>query len=159
MSRYTKSILAVLAAVLTALTAAVTDNRIDAAEAINVAIAGVTAVGVFVVPNLPGVTGRYAKTGVAVTGAALAGLASALSDGVLTQAEVYQVALAGLAAVGVFAAPNAEGRNWGRPVSRGDAGHIGAAVAVTALAVTLAAVLVGALNWVIARGGFHVGLG
>jgi flavoprotein len=50
--------------------------------------------------------GRYAKFIVAAAIAALTVLASAITDGHITNGEWVQIALAGLGAVGVFVVPN-----------------------------------------------------
>jgi len=104
-SLYSKAILSIVAAAFTALIAANTDNDVSAAELVNVCIAIVTAVGVFLVPNLEASIGRYAKAIVALIGAALVSLSSAITDGV-TVSEGLQIALAALAAIGVVVVPN-----------------------------------------------------
>ncbi len=53
MTRYTKTAVAVLIAALTVLASAITDERITNAEWINVALAALGAVGVYVLPNKP----------------------------------------------------------------------------------------------------------
>src|SRR6478609_5766496 len=92
---YWKSVVAVIVAILSAALAALTgDNTISSTEWVNVAIAGVTAAAVFAAPNVPGA--RYTKAILAVLGAALAVLASVIIGG-LTQTELLQIVVAGLA--------------------------------------------------------------
>lgn len=112
---YAKALLAILAAGLVVLAAAITDDDVSSPELVNVGIAIVTAIGVYLIPNLPegrGVRG-YAKGAVAFLGAALAALASFLSDGV-TNAEWVLIALAALGAIGVTIVPNTTANAPGR---------------------------------------------
>jgi hypothetical protein len=51
--RYAKFIVAALTAGLTALTAAITDDKVTNAEWIMVALAAVGAIGVYLIPNTP----------------------------------------------------------------------------------------------------------
>lgn len=51
--KYAKTVVAALVAVLTALYAAVTDNTVTAQEWVTIALAALTAVGVYLVPNKP----------------------------------------------------------------------------------------------------------
>lgn len=106
-ARYAKSLLAIGAAALAVLASALTDDVVTGGELVNVGIAVVTAIGVFLLPNLDAGHARFTKAGVAVAGAGLVALASYLSDGV-TSAEWLLVILAGLGAVGVGIIPNAE---------------------------------------------------
>jgi hypothetical protein len=105
MSTYAKAILSIIAAGIGILVAAVSDEVVTTAELVNVGIAVVAAVGVYAVPNVPAGPARYLKTGVALLGAVLAAIASFLTDGI-TSSEWLQIALAGLAAVGVYVVPN-----------------------------------------------------
>lgn len=100
---YAKALAALLATILSGVVAAMTDGHVTTSEWINVAIAGVGVAAVWAGPNVPGA--RYTKAILAVLTAALTFLASAISDGVTT-AEWLQVALAALAALGVWATPN-----------------------------------------------------
>lgn len=101
---YWKAAVAVLITVLSAVQAALFgDNVISNPEWVNVAIAAVTAAAVFAAPNVPGA--RYTKTILAVLGAALTVLASAIIGGV-TPTEWIQIVLAAAGAVGVFAVKN-----------------------------------------------------
>ena len=101
---YWKSVVAVIVAVLSAALAALTgDNNISSTEWVNVAIAGVTAAAVFAAPNVPGA--RYTKSVLAVLGAVLAVLASAIVGGI-TQTELLQIVLAAAGALGVYAKSN-----------------------------------------------------
>lgn len=104
MGKYTKSILAVIATVASALIAALTgDNTISNPEWVNVAILGVGAASVFAAPNVP--FANYTKSILAVFTAVLTVLASAIIGGV-TQTELLQMVVAGLGAVGVYAFKN-----------------------------------------------------
>jgi len=102
---YTKSLLAIVAAALGILVTGLADDVLTAAELTNVAIAIVTALGVYLVPNLPSGPAAYLKFAVALLGAALVALSSFLDGGVSTS-EWLQVALAGLTAIGVYVVPN-----------------------------------------------------
>ena len=110
-SRYTKAVVAIVAAVLVVLGAAITDDVVTTLEAVNVAIAFVTAVGVYLVPNLPSGPGAYLKAVVAFLGAGGAALVTVLGSGGL--ADVHPSAwvtvfLAALGGVGVYVLPNAD---------------------------------------------------
>lgn len=100
--KYTKSIVMVVVTVLVALSAAMTDG-ISSAEWVNVAIAGVTAAGVFAAPNVPGA--RYTKSILAVLGAVLTFLTSAIIGGIDFN-EVVQIVVIGAGALGVYQFPN-----------------------------------------------------
>ena len=102
---YTKAIVAIAAAALVVLGAALTDNEVTTVELVNIAIAIVTAIGVYLVPNLDDGPRRYAKAIVAFLGAALAALLTVLTDGV-TASEWITVVLAALGAIGVTILPN-----------------------------------------------------
>jgi 2-keto-3-deoxy-6-phosphogluconate aldolase len=104
MNKYAKFVAIVLATVLSALSAALLgDSVISPNEWVNVAILGVGALGVFAAPNVPGAA--YTKSILAVLTAGLTVLASVIIGGVGT-AEIIQIVLAGLGAVGVYAVPN-----------------------------------------------------
>lgn len=106
MSKYLKMAGAVLATVLAALVPILgAGNGITADQWINVAIIGVGACAVFAAPNVPGAA--YTKTILAVLTAALTVLVSVISDG-LTSAEIIQVALAVLGALGVVGLKNTD---------------------------------------------------
>lgn len=102
--RYAKFVAAIVATVVSALIAAMTDDHVSVVEWVNVAIAGVGACAVFAAPNVPG--SRYTKAILAVLTAVLTLLVSLITGG-LTPAEVLQLIIAGLGAVGVYAIPNA----------------------------------------------------
>lgn len=105
MMKYTKSIVAVLAAILVALVAATTDNTVTTTEWINVAIAATTAAAVFTAPNVPGA--RYTKVVLAALGAVLVGLTSVITDGITTN-EVLQLLVAAIGATGVYQFKNVD---------------------------------------------------
>lgn len=104
MGKYAKFVAIVIATVLSAISAALLgDSIISPSEWVNVAILGVGAAGVFAAPNVPGAA--YTKSILAALAAALTVLASVIVGGVGT-AELIQIVLAGLGAVGVYAVPN-----------------------------------------------------
>lgn len=104
MGTYTKSILAVVATIISAVIAALTgDNTISNPEWVNIAILGFGAASVFAAPNVPGAA--YTKSILAVFTASLTVLASAIIGGVTTT-ELLQIVTAGLGAVGVYAFKN-----------------------------------------------------
>lgn len=110
-SRYTKAVVAILAAVLVVFGAAITDDVVTTLEVVNVAIALITAVGVYLVPNLPAGPGAYLKALVAFLGAGLAALVTVLGSGGLGDVHPsawITVVLAALGGVGVYVLPNAD---------------------------------------------------
>ncbi len=111
MNRYAKAILAVVATVLVALVPYFShSNHLTDAEWINVVILGLGAIVVYVAPNLPGAGAAYTKSIVAALIAGATLLVSAVGAGSfsnVTGSEWVQIALAALAAVGVYAVPNA----------------------------------------------------
>lgn len=107
MSVYAKSILAVLAAGLSAAIVALTgDNAFDDVEKINIAIAVITAAAVFTGPNVPGA--NTTKFILAVLGAVLTLGVNLIADGI-TVSEWLQLVMAALGAAGVYAKSNAQG--------------------------------------------------
>ena len=98
-----KAIAAAVAAVLSWVAANYIDGPWTGNLSVNLAIQVLTAVGVYVVPN----TGNqpWAKCLVAIGGAMLVVLSSALDGGVNTS-ELLQIILAGFAAAGVGTAAN-----------------------------------------------------
>jgi hypothetical protein len=109
---YAKAVVAVLVAVAVAIVAALADNSVNTVEWVNVAIAGVTAAAVFAAPNVP--HAKLTKTVLAVLGAVLAFVATAVVDG-MTTAELIQCLVIAAGALGVYAVPNA-GTTGGVPV-------------------------------------------
>lgn len=105
MTKYNKAFAAVVATILSGIAAASTDGVLTGTEKINIAIIAIGACGVFAAPNVPGA--RYTKSIIAVLTAVLTLLASQISDG-LSGAELVQLAIAGLGALGVYAVPNQE---------------------------------------------------
>lgn len=108
-SRYAKAIVAIVAALSLAFSAALTDGVVTTLEAASVGIALLTAVGVYLVPNLPAGIGRWAKGIVALLGTALQALAPLLSEGEVTASGWLLVAVAALGAVSVGIVPNVQG--------------------------------------------------
>lgn len=104
---YAKSVLAVVAAGISAAIVALTgDAVLDDVELINIAVAVVTAAAVFTGPNVPGA--RITKFVLAVLGAVLTLAVNLIADGV-TVSEWLQLAMAALGALGVYAVPNRQG--------------------------------------------------
>lgn len=102
--KYAKALVAVLAAALTFLVSAMSDGNITNVEWTQLAIAAVTAVGVYVAPNIPEFP--YTKTIVAALLAGLNLVVSALSDSTITTSEWLNIGLAVLAALGVYQVAN-----------------------------------------------------
>lgn len=90
----------VVAAVLSGLATALTDNRVDNAELLSLFILGVNALATYVVPRVEGLP--WLKPVVSALLVGLQALFSYLTDGVTGQ-EWVLVALAALGAVGVAA--------------------------------------------------------
>lgn len=104
MKTYLKTIVHVLAAVLTAVLPLIfVDHALTNSEWVNVAIVAVGAVGVYFGPNLPGAA--YTKGILAALTAALTVLQSAITGGV-NHAELIQIVVAALGALGVLGVPN-----------------------------------------------------
>lgn len=102
MNKYLKLLAQVVATIGAAVFAVWTDG-ITTQEWINVAIAAVTAFGVFQAPNVPGA--KYTKVILAAAGAVLVFLVTAISGGI-DAAELYQILVIILGAVGVGVLPN-----------------------------------------------------
>lgn len=101
---YSKSWGMVVATVLSAIVPLLTNGGLTVANWINVALVGVGAISVAIVPNLSAGVGQYAKAAVAVASAVLTLLVSLLPGG-LSTAEILQLVIAALGAVGVVALP------------------------------------------------------
>jgi len=117
---YAKSILLVVAAGIGILTAALTDGTVSSIEYVNIGIAVVGAVAVYIVPNLAAGIGQYIKFLIAALAAALAALVVILGPTLgfeaLSASDWLNVILAGLAAIGLYIVPNA--------VVKSDAQHL-----------------------------------
>lgn len=100
--KYGKALAAVLAAALMVLSSAVTDGHVDPGEWVSIAIAGTTAVSVWLVPTLPSAAG--AKTAVAAVLAVLQVAAATIVDG-LSTADWVNLVIAALGVLGVLGAP------------------------------------------------------
>lgn len=85
------------------LASALTDGHVDPAEGVQIAIQTVSAVAVWLTPNLPGSTGI--KTALAAL-LAMLNLAASLIIGGLTGAEVVNIVLAGVGVLAVAVAPS-----------------------------------------------------
>lgn len=102
LKKYSKSLLAVLATVLSAVVA-FGDGGITSVEWVQVAVAAVGAAAVFASPNVPGA--RYTKSILAALAAVLAFLTSAIVGGI-DSTELLQIGVIALGALGVYAVPN-----------------------------------------------------
>ncbi|MDF2578482.1 MAG: hypothetical protein K0S49_61 [Microbacterium sp.] len=102
---YAKALLYIALAVVGVLVTALADELLSVDELVNVAIIGVGAITVYLVPNLPSGPGAILKTLVAFAVAGLVALQSFLTGGVSTT-EWLQVAVAAFAGVGVYVIPN-----------------------------------------------------
>ena len=107
MSMYRKALVAVLGAVVMALYSAFNgDNHVNPEEAINIGIAGFAALQVFITANLPtGTIWNYAKTITAVALGVLNLLVSEWTGGI-DNAEMINLIIAALTAVGVYGVAN-----------------------------------------------------
>lgn len=102
LTKYGKALAAVLAAALIALSSAVTDGHVDAGEGVSIGIAIVTAMSVWLVPNLP--QSPVIKTTVAVILAGLNAASMLIVDGWST-ADTINMVIAALGVLGVLSAP------------------------------------------------------
>lgn len=105
-SAYAKAVVAILAAVAGVLAAALTDDVVTQLELANIGVALLTAVGVYLVPNLDKSVGHWLKAIVAVLGTALQALVPFLAEGRITTSGWILVFVAALGAVGVGIVPN-----------------------------------------------------
>lgn len=102
-SGYGRAVVAILVTALTVLASALTDDRVDTEEWLQVAIQAATIAGVWLVPNLPH-SAAY-KTGLAALLAVL-NLATTLIVGGLDSADIINLVLAALGVIGVGVAPS-----------------------------------------------------
>lgn len=105
-SAYAKAIVAIGTAVLAVVVTALTDSTVTLTELLGILVAGVTAVGVYLVPNLPSGVGRYAKASVAIVGTALQAAVPLATGGDITLTGWLLIVLAALGAVSVGIVPN-----------------------------------------------------
>jgi hypothetical protein len=110
-THYAKSLLYIALAVVGVLVTALADDVLTVDELVNVAIIGVGAITVYLVPNLPEGPGRYAKVTVTFIVAGLVALQSFLTGGITTT-EWLQIAVAAFAGIGVYVIPNEPKRNF-----------------------------------------------
>jgi hypothetical protein len=113
-TKYAKALLYIALAAAAFLVTALSDNRVDLSELVNLGVIIVGAVGVYLVPNLEGSWRNYSKAGVAFVAAGLVALLSFLSGGV-TLAEWLQVGVAALAGIGVTIVPNTKPNTLATP--------------------------------------------
>lgn len=106
MGRYAKSLLAVVIAGVIFLQGTIADG-ISKSDWAGLGAALVTALGIYVVPNVrdAGIL-SYAKGGVAVAGAVFSGLVLALTNGNLSDVEIFSIIIAAAGAIGVVVVPN-----------------------------------------------------
>lgn len=113
MQRYGKSLVAVLtAAIVVAYQALSGDQHIEAQEWVSIIIAGVTAVGVYVVPLSP--YAKWTKSAVAVVLAVLQVLVTAILGGIGAD-EILLMLITAAGAIGVYAAPAVTETPAGQP--------------------------------------------
>jgi len=105
-SVYAKAIVAILTAAVAVLVTALSDDIVTLVEVLGIFVAVVTAVGVYLVPNLSSGAGRYAKLAVAVVGAGLQAAVPLATDGAITNSGWLLILLAVLGAVSVGIVPN-----------------------------------------------------
>jgi FtsH-binding integral membrane protein len=103
MQKFLAMLAVVVGAALAALVPALADNHIRTDEWLNVIVITAGAAAVFTAPNVPG--HAYVKTALAVITAVCTLAVSLIVDGVST-AEIIQLVLAALGAVGVKALTN-----------------------------------------------------
>ncbi|MFY1673433.1 hypothetical protein ACN27G_26285 [Plantactinospora sp. WMMB334] len=114
--KYGKALAAVAGAALTVAYGALSgDQRIESDEAVQIAIAAATAIGVYLVPLTPQY--RWAKTGVAVVLSVLQVLATVILGG-LDSNEWIALLLAALTVLGVGAAPAVSSNGTGNQAPR-----------------------------------------
>lgn len=113
MKTYAKFIAQVVAAGLTALVLALSDDRVDTSEWINVVIAVLGAVGVVVAGETLTGAWSYAKTWVSAATVGAIFLQSAITDGV-AGSEWVQLIIVVLGALGVAVAPGPKVETVGR---------------------------------------------
>jgi hypothetical protein len=102
-SKYGKAIAAVItAAVVVAYQALSGDQHIDATEWVSIAVAAVTAVGVWLVPLAP--AAKWSKTAVAAVLAVLQVLTTAILGGIGAD-ELLLMAITAAGALGIYVAP------------------------------------------------------
>lgn len=102
MQRYGKSLAAAFMLVVTAVQAALSDDRLTEAESLQIAVAICAAITIYLAPNLPKYP--WIKTAVAVVSGALE-VAVTLIDNGISASDWTAVILGGLTAVMVGAAP------------------------------------------------------
>jgi hypothetical protein len=105
--KYAKALVAIATAVLALLVTALTDDVVTLVELLGISVAGVTAVGVYLVPNLPDGAGRYAKAGVAIVGTGVQAAIPLATAGMITTSGWLLILIAVLGAVSVGIVPNA----------------------------------------------------
>lgn len=96
-----KALVTLFTAVAAGIVAALTDNQLSAAELINTAIIGISAIGVYFVPNLTGGSAKFAKAIVAGLAAVGTLAVNLIVDGV-TISEWLQMVIAFCGAAGVI---------------------------------------------------------
>lgn len=105
-SVYAKAIVAILTAAASVLVSALSDDVVTLVEVLGIFVAVVTAIGVYLVPNLSSGVGRYAKLAVAVVGTGLQAAVPLATEGAITNAGWLLTLLAVLGAVSVGIVPN-----------------------------------------------------
>lgn len=106
-TKYAKAIVAILFAVLTVFITALSDSVLDPVDLVNVGIAFLSAILVYVVPNIQDQTvGTYAKVIIAFLGTALQAILPFVITGDVTTQQWLIVLLSAIGALGVGVIPN-----------------------------------------------------
>lgn len=100
---YWKSVVAVVVAALVSVQTLGTDG-VSAQDVASIAVAVLTAIGVYLLPNVPAALG-WAKTAVALLLAGAQAAVQVSGDGVISGMEWLTVGIAALGVVSVYAAP------------------------------------------------------
>lgn len=95
-----KTWIAAIGAVVAAIVGGITDSSFSTVEIVNIVILGLTAVTVYIVPNLTGSVARHSKEILAFLLAGLVAFQTVMADG-LGAAEWWQVLVAAFAAIGI----------------------------------------------------------
>jgi hypothetical protein len=115
MQKYGKAIIAVIVAgIVVAYQALSGDGRIEATEWVSVAIAGATAVGVYVIPLAP--SARWSKSALAAVLAVLQILTTAILGGIGAD-EILLMLITAAGALGIYIAPAASDPAGSAPVA------------------------------------------
>jgi hypothetical protein len=108
-SKYAKAIVAIITAVLTVLIAALGDGKVSDVELVNIVVAFLVALGVYLIPNIKDQTvGGWLKAIIAFIGTGLQALIPFLANGHVTNAQWLMVVLAAIGTLAVGIVPNVD---------------------------------------------------